>query len=180
MPRKVTREGLPGYFWARVNKSSPDGCWTWAGALINGYGELRLRGISQSPVRAHRVAWELTRGPIPPGMCVLHKCDNRPCCNPGHLFLGTKQDNNADRDAKGRTASGDRSGARTHPERQPRGERHGHAKLTSNEVVAIRNMCAAGGVSQRQVAAKFLMSQQQVSRIVQRKNWRHVTQERRG
>lgn len=51
---------------------------------------------------AHRVAWMITNGPIPDGLCVLHRCDNPPCVNPAHLFLGTVQDNNADRDAKGR------------------------------------------------------------------------------
>jgi hypothetical protein len=81
------------------------GCWLWQGDKWarpeHGYGRIWLNGRR---VKAHRVAWELYVGPIPPGQHVLHKCDVRLCVNPEHLFLGTKIDNNTDRDQKGRTA----------------------------------------------------------------------------
>jgi hypothetical protein len=90
-------------FWLKVNKSGPvvrddlGPCWVWTGRTRNtGYG-----GFGRSWL-AHRFAWELTNAPIADGLCVLHRCDNPPCVNPAHLFLGTQADNNRDCGAKGR------------------------------------------------------------------------------
>lgn len=78
-----------------------DGCWLWtAGKSGNGYGAFKLKDGSQVP--AHRMAWELARGPIPDGLYVLHRCDNRQCVRPEHLFLGSARDNALDMMAKGR------------------------------------------------------------------------------
>lgn len=109
--------------WGRVDRSGgADACWTWtAGVEQDGYGIL-WRG--KTYLRAHRVSWELAHGPIPEGMNVLHRCDVPACVNPAHLFLGTQQDNVADRHAKGRDATGLRNGKHTHPERTPRGDAH--------------------------------------------------------
>lgn len=86
-------------FWAKVRKT--DGCWEWMGARRGkGYGQFYLNGRTQ---HAHRVAWELVHGPIPPGMQALHRCDNPPCVRPADLFLGTNHDNVLDRHSKGRT-----------------------------------------------------------------------------
>lgn len=82
-----------------------DGCWGWSGATgRHGYGSLSSRDkkVSKSPEKAHRVSYEKTFGPIPEGLHVLHRCDNPPCTNPEHLFLGTPKDNAVDRTEKGR------------------------------------------------------------------------------
>ncbi len=90
---------LADRFWIKVVRSGDDECWGWSGTTNKGYGRINVGG---NMVLAHRVAWELTSGLIPPGMCVLHSCDNPPCVNPNHLFLGTHADNMRDMRAKGR------------------------------------------------------------------------------
>lgn len=145
---------MAAVFWRLVQKL--DGCWRWLGArerhgLTYGY-----RGRPR--VWAHRYSWELHNGPIPSGLFVLHRCDNPPCVNPEHLFLGTLADNNRDRDQKGR---------------QARGERGGRAKLTVEAVRAVRAQRAAG-VACLDVAAEHGISEQQVSAIATGRSWRHV------
>lgn len=76
-----------------------DTCWIWTGSKSGGYGNTAVNGKAQ---RVHRIMWTLYNGPIPKGMCVLHRCDNPPCVRPDHLFLGTKMDNVSDMIAKGR------------------------------------------------------------------------------
>lgn len=85
-------------FWSKVQQS--DGCWAWRATTDDdGYAQLSVNGRS---VKAHRFSWELHFGPIPTGMRVLHTCDNPPCTNPKHLFLGTSLDNTQDALRKGR------------------------------------------------------------------------------
>lgn len=95
-------------FWAKVRKSD-NGCWEWTANGNNyGYGKLRVGSRtdgSRRSIRAHRLAYELACGPIPVGMNVCHRCDNRRCVRPDHLFLGTTQDNIRDRVAKGRSSN---------------------------------------------------------------------------
>jgi len=120
-PKDVAR------FWAKVDRSGgPDACWPWTGTKNkDGYGGFRAVGKMH---KSHRVAWTIAHGEIPGGYCVLHHCDNPPCCNPSslHLWLGTNDDNTADKCAKGRQAKGDTHNSRTHPEkmRQLRGDEH--------------------------------------------------------
>lgn len=118
-----------------------DGCWGWTAAKVKGYGA--LTHLRQS-LRAHRVAFELFVGPIPEGMCVLHKCDNPECSNPEHLFLGTHADNVADKIAKRRQARADRHGSKTKPERYVFGEQHNRAKLTNEAVALVRTLGRKG------------------------------------
>ena len=100
-PKDVSR------FWSKVNRTdNPNDCWEWnASRVSGGYGQAIRFGKSSV---AHRVAWELTQGPIPEGIFVCHRCDNRLCCNPAHLFLGTARDNNRDKMDKGRARGGSR------------------------------------------------------------------------
>jgi len=177
-------------FWQKVNKSGgPDACWPWmAGKCFSGYGNFKTNGKT---VGSHRIAWTLANGPISPSGCVCHHCDNPPCCNPAHLFLGTHADNALDKAAKGRCnpqrgdnhysrkhpelmARGDKNGARTHPERVPRGEAVGNSKLTAEKVTKIREIYAAGGATQMDIAAKFGVDRALVSYIINRKIWKHI------
>jgi hypothetical protein len=93
-------------FWKKVDQSGgPDACWVWTAGRggTMGYGSFQMGTYRNTHhVRAHRMAWELTNGPIPAGKYVCHRCDNPPCCNPAHLFLGTQGDNLRDMYAKGR------------------------------------------------------------------------------
>jgi hypothetical protein len=92
-------------FWSHVDKREPDECWPWTGATARGgYGTFMvpITGGGQQQVGAHQFAGMLGSGPPPTGMQILHSCDNPPCCNPGHLFLGTHTDNMRDKWAKGR------------------------------------------------------------------------------
>jgi hypothetical protein len=89
-------------FWSKVKKDTEDKCWPWIGARSQrgkGYGEYFLGG---KLCQAHRIAWGFAKGEIPEGMCILHKCDNRACVNPNHLFVGTHSDNIVDMVKKGR------------------------------------------------------------------------------
>lgn len=94
--------GIPVHirFWNHVDKKGENECWPWLGSTASGYGQFNLG--SNIFDRGHRLAWKYTNGEIPDGLYVLHKCDNRRCCNPNHLFLGTQKDNIQDAIRKGR------------------------------------------------------------------------------
>lgn len=150
-----------------------NGCIEWSGSRNeHGYGIQRIDGRA---VKAHRVAWEFAHGPIPAGQHVLHRCDNPPCVNPDHLFLGIHVDNMADMVAKGRAAgaTGDRHGSRTHPERVRRGSASGRAKLTEADIPVIRVRLAAGE-SQRSVARSYGVHHITILQIAHGETWRHV------
>lgn len=93
-------------FWSKVDRSG-DGCWEWQAKSRSpfGYGVMRIGGTPGRLVGAHRLAWQYTNGPIPEGLCVLHDCDNPPCCNPAHLHLGTKGDNATEKVERGRAVT---------------------------------------------------------------------------
>lgn len=138
-------------FWTRMTgHPNPDACWLWTGCVNeHGYGVV---GRASGPNFAHRNAWELTHGPIPAGLSVLHRCDTPACCNPAHLFLGTQADNMADAAAKRRTA-------------RQAGEAHPRAKLSDAQVAEIRARYEAGE-TQTALADAFGVRQAHVSRLV--------------
>lgn len=120
LPERITR-----HIWPEPNS----GCWLWGASTDpNGYGQARHPTAGRT-ARVHRLAYEAARGPIPAGLSVLHRCDNPPCCNPDHLFLGTRAENVADMVSKGR---------------QRRGEGRSDAVLTEAAVLDIRRRRAAG------------------------------------
>lgn len=176
MPKKYSPEERLAAFWSKVNKDGPlqphmeSPCWVWAAAQQKGYGVVKHASRVQG---AHRVAWMLMCGPIPSQLFVCHRCDTPTCVRPDHLFLGTNADNVADRNAKGRGACGDASGARLHPECLARGERVGRAKLTASGVVEIRSRYAAGE-TRAALSREFGVCPPAVNNIVCRKSWRHV------
>lgn len=156
-------------FESKFTPEPNSGCWLWYGSLrSDGYGQFRAGNKLR---KAHRVAYEAYRGPIPDGLHVLHRCDVRACVSPFHLFLGTNADNMADRNAKGRQAKGDASGSRTHPESRPRGEKQRQAKLTDANVLAIR---AAIGKTQRQIASAHGVSKTLIGQVRRREIWSHI------
>lgn len=143
-------------FWEKVDKRGSDDCWEWT-AYRNprGYGYFHRNG---HPVPAHRLSYELCNGPIPEGMFVCHKCDNPPCVNPNHLWLGTNADNTNDRNRKGRN---------------PVGGHHHAAKLTESQVIEIRQR-ASSGEKQYELAREFKVARSLISLIVNRKLWAHI------
>lgn len=165
-------------FWAKVEKS--DGCWLWTARVDrHGYGRFRPGGADTNEIQAQRVAWVLANGTIPDGICVLHRCDNRQCVRPDHLFLGTAADNKRDEVAKQRHVRGDRhpnhgrAFAQPEPEQRARGVQNAAARLSGDEVREIRRLYAAGA-TQVALAERFGTPQTNISRIVRRLAWAHV------
>jgi hypothetical protein len=154
-------------FWIKVRILGPDDCWEWQASFYPvGYGQY---WDGERRVGAHRAAYEQCYGPIPEGLVVCHRCDNQACVNPAHLFLGTQAENLADMRGKGRHSHGD-----SHRRVVCRGETHKSAKLTQAQVDEIRAAYIPGIVTQKQIAARFGVSDVLVSKIVNGKLWREV------
>lgn len=148
MPR-VTDEAI---FAALTDPSADDDCLLWTGRRDEkGYGRIGYQGRSNQ--RAHRVAWQMRNGPIPAGLCVLHRCDTPACVNVDHLFLGTQVENIADRHAKGRTVNP--------PSRR---------KLSRGQAAAMRDAYRTG-LSQQAIADHFGVSRGNVSKIVNHRSY---------
>ena len=157
------KKELSERFFSKIAKRD-SGCWEWIGNVNKGTGygviDMRDRNKKGKTVRAHRVSWEIHNGEIPTGLFVCHKCDNRICTNPDHLFLGTNLDNMQDARNKGRTL---------------KGERQHQSKLNTAEVLRIRELYKEGN-SARSIwlMIKNACGYSQVLRICQNKRWRHI------
>ena len=150
-----------GRFWSKVAIRGPDDCWLWlAGTHSTGtvYGQFWLEGARHG---AHRIAWRLTRGPVPEKLNVLHRCDTPLCVNPGHLFLGTNLENAADREAKGRGVI-------------ITGERHGMSKLSESDVLEIRSAHESGRISKSALSRDYGVHWMTIDAIVRYRTWKHV------
>ncbi len=162
-PRKKiigqSREEFEHTFWSKVI-AGKNNCIIWIGPKQKGYGAVR-NPISKRQEGSHRVAFWLHTGIDPAGLDVCHTCDNPPCVNPNHLFLGTEKDNMADCAKKGRTV---------------RGERHSASKLTPELVLEIRSLYKfrSKGFGYTSLAIKFGISQRSVRSILHRKSWKHI------
>lgn len=156
-------------FWSRVEKTSD--CWNWTGAIQSGgYGSVRVGGRI---VKAHRFAYELANGPIPPGLHVCHHCDNRRCVNAAHLFLETDKDNRDDCVKKGRHNSP--SGARNWRSRNPHtliGIGNPNAKLSIDAIAEIRALWASRSETQKALASRFGVSLVTINRVCCKRSWR--------
>lgn len=144
-------------FWAKVDRRGGADCWPWLGARHYGgtgygpYGVVRLAGSRRTG--AHRVALALSGIAVDDDLCVLHTCDVPICCNPAHLYVGTRADNAADRVARGRSGVFDRAG-----------KANGNCRLSDREVEEVRRLRATGE-SRRAVASRFNVSEVWVSRL---------------
>ncbi len=155
----MKKRPLEDRFNEKVDKTKSETFWggkrchEWTGHVMpNGYGQIN---IDRRANYVHRVSWEMNYGPIPIGQYVLHRCDNRKCVNPEHLFLGTFHENMDDMVAKNRQAAG---------------ERNSHAKLTNEAVRAIRS----SSLKQQELAEMFGVTQPTISEVQSGKIWRLV------
>lgn len=156
-------------FTSKLSKDGPlhpthpelGNCWQWTAAKdINGYGRIKIGGRTCPCLLTHRLSWIIHTGTISKDDCVLHSCDNPPCCNPSHLFLGTRDDNNQDKIKKGRARHG-----------HLYGEGNPNSKLTWDMVNSIREHYRKGE-SQTSIQKMFGLPQWKVSRIVLEKIWK--------
>ena len=146
-------------FLQKVKFSTPSACWIWQASTVeDGYGQIRSGGTGSKMLKAHRVSWELRHGPIPNGMGVLHSCDNPPCVNPSHLFLGTPDDNQKDAVRKGR---------------QTRGEKIARATTTERQAISVKTMFIRG-MKQTTIGKALGLTKYVVSQIIRGKTWKHV------
>lgn len=158
--REGFKRPLEDRFWEKVRRGNAESCWSWtAYRHYKGYGVFSVNG---RPEKAHRVAYEIAFGPIPKGMCVCHRCDNPPCQNPAHLFLGTTGDNTRDSVTKGRFVS------------TKQGEGHAEHKLT-NEIVLKARRLHKSGMAMRALSRMFpIVTRCTLRAAILGKTWKSV------
>jgi hypothetical protein len=175
MPKGIfprTRTDPIKRFWSKVIIGSEDECWIYTGGYDkDGYGVFATGGTSAT-TKAHRFSYGLHFGPIPYGLYVCHHCDNPPCVNPKHFFLGTNRDNQIDARDKGFLPMGE-EWKKTHANAMKQGQEHPRAKLTNEQIQEIISL--KGKFSQEAIGRKFGVAQAHISRILLKQSWRHIT-----
>ena len=158
----VMRKTLLERFEDKYIPVSETGCWIWIGCYTcaTGYGRIKIDG---KHTLSHRASYEMYIGPIPKNLHCLHSCDTPECVNPDHLFLGTHQDNMADRDAKGRGNA-------------PNGEKCGASKLTESQALEIFH---AKGTNQ-EIADHYGITSANVGYIKRKVTWKHIHLKKTG
>lgn len=145
-------------FFAKVAEQNERGCMEWQAARnVKGYGQFSVGGRQRV---ATRVAYELAKGHVPDGMLVCHTCDNPPCCNPDHLFIGTAKENQADKARKGRCAP-------------QKGSKNNNSRLHEESVKRIRELHRSG-VRVTDLSRQFNVHQTTISKIVTGSTWNHI------
>ena len=174
--RVAHNRNTPAKVWARIDTGTMSECWECDGHRVGwGYARICFKGKQHL---AHRLIWMLVFGPIPDRLEVCHKCDNPPCCNPFHLFLGTSAENTQDAIAKGRFCTGDRHPTRIRkvrgiapPKRKTPSMTRG--TLTESDVVAIRERRMAGEFT-KVLAEAYGVSKSTIEDVVFRRSWKQV------
>ncbi len=158
---RYIREEPLDIFYSNIKKDQATGCWNWTSRIFvpGGYGQFKCTSMRKMAFPAHRAAWMLLVGEIPKGLFVCHKCDNRLCCNPDHLFLGICKENMEDCVAKGRTDKGE--------------DRH-NAVLTEWAVQEMRRIRAERGTSYRKLAKMFGVCATNCHIVVNGMGWKHI------
>jgi len=169
MPKGVyPRPTAKDRFWRKVDKEGPTHpilkthCWIWTGARIeSNYGI--FTDDSKNSTLVHRYSFELHKEKIPIGMCICHHCDNPPCVNPSHLFIGTRKDNNKDRDNKNRQVV-------------RKGEQFTHAKLNNQIVQEIRSRYSPGCLKNgaNAMSREYGVSTTLIKYVIRKKIWKHI------
>ena len=155
----VRHEPYRSRFLSRVAVASADECWLWTAAVSGtGYGGMGVGGRGVKTALTHRLAWLLWKGDIPLDICVLHSCDVKLCCNPGHLFLGTHKDNSDDKWAKGR-------------DNTARYEAAGRAILNRQQVLEIRDKYVPWKYTHKRLAEEYGVARSTVRSITLGKSW---------
>lgn len=152
-----------------------DECWPWPGGTSgeNNYG--RFETSDGKGWYAHRFAWALEHGDIPPGVVIRHRCDNSICCRLKHLLSGTQRENQEDKARRRRAvASVDPTLGIEVPIKDVAGAKNGNASLTENDVLEMRKLWEETNTTRTELSQKYGVSQHQVSRIIRRKCWRHI------
>lgn len=158
MKNNLNNKELTTRFWDKVDKKESDECWNWiAGTQSKGYGSFGIGDCKTA--LAHRVAFELDTGINPDGYCVMHSCDNRKCCNPNHLRLGTIADNNKDMKNKGR---------------QAKGMKNGRAVLTPNNIISMRSDFQAKEKTLKELSEEYDIHYNTARNAVQGKTWKDL------
>lgn len=157
--KHIIKTKCPNPSSLKIHNTKNSKCWVWSrGTDVGGYGKFK---INCKQHKTHRMSYQIFVGEIPKGKFVLHKCDNPPCCNPKHLFIGSQADNVKDRDNKNRGY--DR-----------RGEKHPQSKLTEEDIREIRRLYSTGYYYQKDLGKAFGITQAIVSKIHKRQIWSHI------